>query len=467
MEASETSKDIGSGADRELHKGAGGRRISKWGGAHLFVWGVFWLAPMIWCGIFNYVPNFLPLELRIYIRLGTLFTHRANQWSQPYVLVSMAGRSGWLDVDLNDYDDVMVYGYGNRLHRAMSLAVGRTGQNEVLAGIARHIARRHSQLYPDHPTIDKVKFVSAVWKTGESEWLTSPPSRWRVMPYEMLQPDVAKEIATITVPSGLLALRNKTEQKSANAPERFNDASLQKLLQQRPASILNLPFHGHDLTEASLPLIWKQTKVKKLSLSGWNLRRVDTEGISGMKDLQELDVSKCKFEDPSFAWIAGLASLRVLSVNESTIDARAINYLRSVENLERLDVGGTSVGLAVGGSLHAWKKLSELRIQGISGIDEALSRSVVHHSLVLLNVADCDLHSSELSFLQKFPSLKSLNLDGNPLNSGALIAISNLPSLTQLSISKTLLSEQEIRELEKLPNLLNIRTAEKWELLKK
>ena len=82
-----------------------------WPAAHFLLFACLWAVPMIYCGVSNKSPTFLPTEMRIYYRLAALFTRRSQEWADPHVEVRQAGYGSWDEIHLPDYDGLQIYGY--------------------------------------------------------------------------------------------------------------------------------------------------------------------------------------------------------------------------------------------------------------------------------------------------------------------------------------------------------------------
>jgi len=145
-----------------------------------------WILPMGYSGLFNKDVPFFPRTLCYLQKISRLFTHSIESWQIFYLQARPENSEKWITLDETDYFRLKPFGYRTRLHQILAKtkdAEGfRRGENtEKLRHkeIARWVARRYAELYPDKPRIEQIRIVCAFHNVAPKEdikgrWFNRP-----------------------------------------------------------------------------------------------------------------------------------------------------------------------------------------------------------------------------------------------------------------------------------------------------
>ncbi|XVE63625.1 hypothetical protein DITRI_Ditri07aG0034600 [Diplodiscus trichospermus] len=183
---------------------------------------------------------------------------------------------------------------------------------------------------------------------------------------------------------------------------------------------------NHNFTESILASLSKFSSLKSLYLASNFLMGSNTNGfkwLSGLSNLETLDLSGNYLENSSFAYISRLSNLKSLNLNhnqlQGSIDARELNNLA---------------------------KLKELYMSG-NQIESFRSFQDNENQLKLINLEELDLsnnlfNNSILAQLNGLSNLKSLNLGSNQLKGSTILEeLEALNNLEELDFSDNELQE--------------------------
>jgi hypothetical protein len=174
---------------------------------------------------------------------------------------------------------------------------------------------------------------------------------------------------------------------------------------------------------------------KGLSLSGSKISRMDLKGLSRLSTLDWLDLSYAELPSNWIETIAGLTSLKTLSLRGLNINQATLETLGILPQLETLVLNQSS----------------------ISGSLEPLLNS---HSLQRLSFVGIDLAPSDLNFLSKLKTLNWLNVSESNFNDDALRIVAANQNLKVLQMSATHVSDAGLRVLSNLPKLEGVELSD-------
>lgn len=460
------------------NRGCGGK-LAKWSRIHAAFWILLWVGPMLWIGATDRVPRALPAELKAYFRVGALFTKRSNRWHHHYVVATFAGDKRRVPLDLRLYDGLMVYAYGNRLQRVISLSKGNRRQNEVLADVAAYLATRHRVLFPDDPAIVEIRFISAVWPTAGSKWMTEAPGKWSEVPLSRVPSQYQVVLTTVPIPEVPAPVslaggrptvrsespRNVERTKPTSGGVRLDDARLAGALQNR-VETLDLREGETAVTHEGLAAVWRSTGLRRLRLGGRSLRETDLEGIASLKDLVDLDLSGAQIEGGNLLWVAGMSGLKTLRLSGVELEAGSALELAKLGGLVELDLLQSPIAVEVPKLLASWPALKVLRLSGRGNFKDALELMPPHRGVETLGLINAQLDAEALSPLARLTGIRALGLDGNPIGVEVVEVLDKLPALSSLSAVDTRISVKTVGDLKAIPSLQRVRIGTSWTTLR-
>jgi hypothetical protein len=127
-----------------------------------------------------------------------------------------------------------------------------------------------------------------------------------------------------------------------------------------------------------------------------------------------------------------------------------MKYLSGLSNLEYLDIQHTEVSDAGLKQLVGMPKLRHLSASGNNGITDAgLSSLAGMPNLEIIGVSECKITGSSFKDLAKLTKLKDLWISGNPVTDDHVMALKDIRSLKEVGFTGTKVSEEAALELKK------------------
>lgn len=244
----------------------------------------------------------------------------------------------------------------------------------------------------------------------------------------------------VTRGNGTLILDRQIIDERA-ADEISHNQSLQKL------GINYSTFPKHMLS--NLP-----RRLDYLELIGSGLTSEDFKAIAKNRSIRELNVRVNAVDARCIQNLAGMPNLEVLDLNGTHIDAAALKELKLLENLRGLVLSDNEliddqaiIPIAYLKSLE-WLDISNTRVtpRGL----KTLSRL---ENLKKLGVKKLALADDDVQVLNNFKHIKVLKLSGNSISSEGFETLKPTPIYTELDLSETLLEDDAAPHLLKFKNL--------------
>ena len=193
---------------------------------------------------------------------------------------------------------------------------------------------------------------------------------------------------------------------------------------------LNLYFAEQISDEgASVVKNWKH--LKRLNLRGTKITDSTLEFLAGVPTLEWLDVGWAQTTDTGFEHLAALTNLRSLTMGGNKLTDTALQFLRQMPQLEYLDISGqqrtdsglwslllTETGMQ---SIASVTDLRELRIGGTAVTTRALEPLRELRKLERLDLQGCKrLKDDAAGVLASFKQLRVLDLTDSSLSKQAV-----------------------------------------------
>jgi len=137
------------------------RMMSGLGVVASLVFVFAWLGPITYVGSAGKDIKWMHRDLRHMQRVACLFTKEVGAWGTYHIEVRPSAGKDWVELPLDGYFDMSIFGYRTRFHRLLGKSYRRRGGRARAEYMARWIADRHHQLDPDAPKLGGVRFVSA------------------------------------------------------------------------------------------------------------------------------------------------------------------------------------------------------------------------------------------------------------------------------------------------------------------
>ncbi len=215
-----------------------------------------------------------------------------------------------------------------------------------------------------------------------------------------------------------------------------------------------------------------------LLLRGVNMRYAELAYLSDQKKLRSLDMSVGQNED--LVHLKGFENLETLALDInfnghfSRYDDGAIEALRPLKNLRRLNLKGALITDSGMRTLAEFKELCELNLADTKvtdrGIRELAKLTNLEHldltrtfstgaelaafkKLERLDHADAPFGEAGGKSLESLQKLTHLNLARTPLAAASFRAIAGLPSLVSLDLTKTPITDESLKAMKSLPTL--------------
>ncbi|MCA9025241.1 MAG: hypothetical protein KDA86_08525 [Planctomycetaceae bacterium] len=222
----------------------------------------------------------------------------------------------------------------------------------------------------------------------------------------------------------------------------------------------DLGFHQHPLTSYQIGLIGGYSSLRSLSLE--EVTDADIRRLSGLDDLESLQLYGSPITDDACGVLAGLPKLRSLTITASDpahqpaqITDAGIAKLADLVYLERLWLQSSQV---TDESLPSLGRLTLL--QGLSLSDAQIKGNELQHladlpNLLSLTLANCPLDANALTNLADAPILQGLELSNSPVTDEMLMSLVPISSLHVVLLNGTQVTREGcLRLLEARPDLI-------------
>lgn len=138
-----------------------------------------WLGPITYVGSAGRDIGWMHRDLRHMQRVACLFTREVGAWGTYHIEIRTAPGAEWVELPLDGYFDMSIFGYRTRFHRLVGKSYRRGGGRARSQYLARWIADRYAERNPEAPPLAGVRFVSASRTVAE---LLREEGRFRKLP---------------------------------------------------------------------------------------------------------------------------------------------------------------------------------------------------------------------------------------------------------------------------------------------
>lgn len=137
------------------------RMMSVAGAACSLFFVVVWLLPITYVGSAGHDIRCLDGDLRHMHRVACLFPAEAKWWGTYHIEVQTGPGEPWVELPLDGYFDMSIFGYRTRFHRLVGKSYRRPGAKARNVYLARWIAQRRRAREPDAAPLWGMRFVAA------------------------------------------------------------------------------------------------------------------------------------------------------------------------------------------------------------------------------------------------------------------------------------------------------------------
>jgi hypothetical protein len=189
--------------------------------------------------------------------------------------------------------------------------------------------------------------------------------------------------------------------------------------------------------------------VVRLELKGVTLKKDDFLLVGQLYRLEKLDLSETNVADEDLRQLAGLVTLRDLSLWHTAIDGSGFDRLGKLAKLERLNVGDAKFTNDALRHVKALTSLRYLELQRNEGVGDAgLAELVALKNLEALKLGETGVTDAGLAPLKLLPKLRSVTLDKTAVTAAGLAALAELPAFAWIASPKGA-AEELVRRAER------------------
>jgi internalin A len=219
---------------------------------------------------------------------------------------------------------------------------------------------------------------------------------------------------------------------------RITDEGMQNLKSARQIRDLNL-YYAEQVTDQGMTAIRDWKNLKRLSVRGTRISDGTLAIVSGLTQLEALDIAYAPFTDNGLDSLVTLTQLKELSIGRSKLSSGALEVLRLLPTLEFLDMGGPHPG-AGGKPDPGGAPLGESVPQVLSQLNE----------LRVLKLAYSQITAEGLRILASLGKVEKLAVNGCPrVDDTALAELAKWKSLKYLDVQETKVTEPGVTVLRK------------------
>jgi hypothetical protein len=193
--------------------------------------------------------------------------------------------------------------------------------------------------------------------------------------------------------------------------------------------------------------------VRALIASNTDIDDAGLEHVSGMMDLELLDIYSTAVTDEGVALISGLTGLRVLNLGSTDISGACIRHLRDMQALRVLDL--TSIEADTDGleDLVHLPALASLNLYGSGVTDADIAHLEGMTRMVHLDLTSTAITNAALSSIGTLACLEYLDLHETQITDRGLAHLSSLTALRSLGLSQTSITDKGLVHLYGLDRL--------------
>lgn len=189
------------------------RLVTRFSAIAALVFMLGWIVPISYVGSAGRDIRWMPREMRHLQRVACLFTRSVRSWGTYHIELRFEGSRKWVELPLEGYFDMSIFGYRTRFHRLIGKSYRRRGGATRTWYLARWIARRYAAKNPDAPKITGVRFSQGVRPVKD---LVKEKGRFRKIAIKDLPPNRRRTVAVL----GERKLWSDTPPRSVRPPKR-------------------------------------------------------------------------------------------------------------------------------------------------------------------------------------------------------------------------------------------------------
>ncbi len=175
-----------------------------------------------------------------------------------------------------------------------------------------------------------------------------------------------------------------------------------------------LKLKSHEISDGSLATV---TSLPEAAAKITTLEIQTNDGFSGngikhltkMNNLSTLTLRTPRLSPEDLSALAGVSSLKQLSLNGTTSNDEVVGQLTSLSNLESLQLSGTRITPVSAASLGQMARLSSIDLSGTAA-DDAVVSAMASLPIREINLSKTRITNASLAVLSKMPALEALNV---------------------------------------------------------
>ncbi|HIC90065.1 MAG TPA: hypothetical protein EYP04_11785 [Anaerolineae bacterium] len=224
---------------------------------------------------------------------------------------------------------------------------------------------------------------------------------------------------------GVIYRDGKLVELGFGIPAHVRDKDLRRIAELVELDLEDLDLAWTQVTDASLLLIKRCTRMRELSLDGTHITDAGLRQLSGFTDLVLLNIGDTAITDQGAEYLAEFERLEHLSLIRTKVSDDGISHLENLRHLEVLYLDETVVG------------------------DKALESIGRLRNLRRLSVVGTRISDAGLAHLAGLASLEDLRLSQTQITDQGLSNLHGLRKLERLDLRETEVTEGRVRSLRK------------------
>ncbi len=364
------------------------------------------------------------------------------------------------DFDKTDVDRVVKPTYGaatfspkgklQDVTRAYTTGGGSVTERDLSAPASPEIVRNHSNnsLASDLP----------ISKDQEDE-AAKPEAR--VSSKQMLLVTLLALVSLPLVIFGYSLFSSKGAVKSPTKSVAIAPSELPAKSPTKPPSVSSLPALTPDESDDSAvqSRLARSKNLYEFTTKGFeNISDKAMSAFSEQKKLTKIGLVKTRISSEGLKYLVHLP-VRELWLNNTTVDAKGVNYLSKIPTLKILYLTNTKVNDEAAKTISKNMTLETLAVGGTSitmgGVRTLAASPKLEGTLQNLDLSDLDLGNEVFAALKPFRQLKNLDVSKNPrINGSGLASLAQLTQVNQLCLGSTNISDRDLPSLLKMQQLV-------------
>jgi len=234
-------------------------------------------------------------------------------------------------------------------------------------------------------------------------------------------------------------------------------------LTELPEQILELAAHLEelDLSWNSIGEKWAEhistlRGLTTLDLSGSSIGDKGAEHISTLTSLTSLDLWGNGLGEKGAEYVSKLAALTTLNLMTNSIGDRGAQYISRLKRLTDLNLWENSIGDKGAEYISSLINLSVLRLSENFIGDEGAMHISKLDKLTVLNMSSNAIMENGVEYFSKLSNLTMLHLSNNTIGDRGAWHVSKLSKLTKLSLANAFIQDSAAEHISKLNKLVKL-----------